>query len=177
LCLLRATSFKGNIMQRLSEFIVGLVFGLGLLLSGMTDPGKVLGFLDLFGQWDPSLAFVMGGAILVGFFAFALAKKRTTNFLGGALSLPTSNVIDKRLVIGGLLFGAGWGLAGFCPGPALVSLAAGQEKALIFVAAMVIGMAVFELITWRAAVIQSVGFDNASPLRRESSARFDRDKT
>jgi uncharacterized membrane protein YedE/YeeE len=175
--LLRATSFKGNIMQRLSEFIVGLVFGLGLLLSGMTDPGKVLGFLDLFGQWDPSLAFVMGGAILVGFFAFALAKKRTTNFLGGALSLPTSNVIDKRLVIGGLLFGAGWGLAGFCPGPALVSLAAGQEKALIFVAAMVIGMAVFELITWRAAVIQSVGFDNASPLRRESSARFDRDKT
>jgi uncharacterized membrane protein YedE/YeeE len=164
-------------MHRLSEFIVGLLFGLGLLLSGMTDPGKVLGFLDLFGQWDPSLAFVMGGAILVGFFAFALAKTRTTNFLGGALSLPTSNVIDKRLVIGGLLFGAGWGLAGFCPGPALVSLAAGQEKALIFVAAMVIGMAVFELITWRAAVIRSVGFDNASPLRRESSARFDRDKT
>ena len=110
-------------MHRLSEFIVGLLFGLGLLLSGMTDPGKVLGFLDLFGQWDPSLAFVMGGAILVGFFAFALAKKRTTSFLGGALRLPTSDVIDKRLVIGGLLFGAGWGLAGFCPGPALVSMA------------------------------------------------------
>jgi uncharacterized membrane protein YedE/YeeE len=164
-------------MHRLSEFIVGLLFGLGLLLSGMTDPGKVLGFLDLFGQWDPSLAFVMGGAILVGFFAFALAKTRTTNFLGGALSLPTSNVIDKRLVIGGLLFGAGWGLAGFCPGPALVSLAAGQEKSLIFVTAMVIGMAVFELITWRAAVIQSVGFGNASPRRPGSSARFDRDKT
>jgi len=142
----RATSFKGNIMHRLSEFIVGLVFGLGLLLSGMTDPGKVLGFLDLFGQWDPSLAFVMGGAILVGFFAFALAKRRTTSFLGGALSLPTSNVIDKRLVIGGLLFGAGWGLAGFCPGPALVSMAAGQEKALIFVAAMVLGMVGFELV-------------------------------
>ena len=130
-------------MHRLSEFLVGLVFGLGLLLSGMTDPGKVLGFLDLFGQWDP---FVMGGAILVGFFAFALAKKRTRNFLGGALSLPKSSVIDKRLVIGSLLFGAGWGLAGFCPGPALVSLAAGQEKALIFVAAMVIGMVGFELI-------------------------------
>jgi len=164
-------------MHRLSEFIVGLLFGLGLLLSGMTDPGKVLGFLDLFGQWDPSLAFVMGGAILVGFFAFALAKKRTTSFLGGALRLPTSNVIDKRLVIGGLLFGAGWGLAGFCPGPALVSMAAGQEKALIFVAAMLVGMVVFELITWRAAVIRSVDFDNASPLRRGSSARFDRDKT
>jgi uncharacterized membrane protein YedE/YeeE len=133
-------------MHRLSEFLVGLLFGLGLLLSGMTDPGKVLGFLDLFGQWDPSLAFVMGGAIVVGFFAFAVAKTRTTNFLGGALSLPKSNVIDKRLVIGSLLFGAGWGLAGFCPGPALVSLAAGQEKALIFVAAMVIGMIGFQLI-------------------------------
>ena len=136
-------------MHRLSEFLVGLVFGLGLLLSGMTDPGKVLGFLDLFGQWDPSLAFVMGGAILVGFFAFALAKKRTSSFLGGALSLPKSTVIDKRLVVGSLLFGAGWGLAGFCPGPALVSMAAGQEKALIFVAAMVIGMVGFELIEWK----------------------------
>jgi uncharacterized membrane protein YedE/YeeE len=132
-------------MQRLSEFIVGLVFGLGLLLSGMTDPAKVLGFLDLFGLWDPSLAFVMGGAILVGFFAFTIAKKRTRNFFGDAISLPKSNVIDKRLVIGSLLFGAGWGLAGFCPGPALVSMAAGQEKALIFVAAMVIGMVGFEL--------------------------------
>ena len=133
-------------MQRLTEFIVGLVFGLGLLLSGMTDPGKVLGFLDLFGQWDPSLAFVMGGAILVGFFAFVVAKKRTSNFLGGALSLPKSNVIDKRLVIGSLLFGAGWGLAGFCPGPALVSMASGQAQALTFVAAMVVGMIGFEMI-------------------------------
>jgi hypothetical protein len=131
-------------MQRLSEFIVGLLFGLGLLLSGMTDPGKVIGFLDLFGQWDPSLGFVMGGAILVGFFAFAFAKKRTRSFLGDALTLPTSNIIDRRLVIGSLLFGAGWGLAGFCPGPALVSMAAGQEKALIFVAAMVLGMTIFE---------------------------------
>ena len=133
-------------MQRLSEFIVGLVFGVGLLLSGMTDPSKVLGFLDLFGLWDPSLAFVMSGAILVGFFAFTIAKKRTRNFFGGAINLPKSNVFDKRLVIGSLLFGAGWGLAGFCPGPALVSMAAGQEKALIFVAAMVIGMVGFEVI-------------------------------
>ena len=131
-------------MHRLSEFLVGLLFGLGLLLSGMTDPGKVIGFLDLFGRWDPSLGFVMGGAILVGFFAFAFAKKRTRSFLGGALTLPTSNIIDKRLVIGSLLFGAGWGLAGFCPGPALVSMAAGQEKALIFVSAMVFGMTIFE---------------------------------
>ena len=112
----------------------------------MTDPGKVLGFLDLFGQWDPSLAFVMGGAILVGLFAFAVAKKRTSSFLGGALSLPKSNVIDTRLVIGSLLFGAGWGLAGFCPGPALVSMASGQAQALIFVVAMVVGMIGFEMI-------------------------------
>ena len=129
---------------RLSEFFVGLLFGCGLLLSGMTDPGKVIGFLDLAGNWDPSLAFVMGGAILVGFFAFAIARKRTTSFLGGALHLPTSKDIDKRLVIGGLLFGAGWGLAGFCPGPAIVSMAAGQPKALLFVIAMVAGMGLFE---------------------------------
>lgn len=132
-------------MQRISEFVVGLLFGLGLMLSGMTDPAKVIGFLDLFGNWDPSLAFVMGGAIAVGFFAFALAKKRTTNFLGGALHLPKSNHIDRRLVIGSLVFGAGWGLAGFCPGPALVSMAAGQDKALVFVLAMVFGMIVYEV--------------------------------
>lgn len=132
-------------MHRVSEFIVGLLFGLGLLLSGMTDPGKVLGFLDLFGVWDPSLALVMGGAIGVGFFAFAIAKKRTVSFLGGALHLPKSNRIDRRLVIGALLFGAGWGLAGFCPGPGLVSMAAGQEKAAVFVAAMIAGMVLFEL--------------------------------
>jgi len=130
--------------NRLSELLVGLLFGLGLILSGMTDPGKVLGFLDLAGAWDPSLAFVMGGAIAVGFFAFALAKKRSVNFFGGALHLPKSNAIDKRLVIGSALFGAGWGLAGLCPGPALVSMAAGQNKALIFVVAMVAGMLIFE---------------------------------
>ena len=130
---------------RLSEFMVGLLFGCGLLLSGMTDPGKVLGFLDLAGAWDPSLALVMGGAIAVGFFAFAGAKRRTTNFFGGVLHLPTSKDIDARLVIGGLLFGAGWGLAGFCPGPGIVSMAAGQPKALIFVLAMLFGMGMFEV--------------------------------
>jgi uncharacterized protein len=131
-------------MQRISEFVVGLLFGLGLMLSGMTDPSKVVGFLDLFGEWDPSLAFVMGGAIAVGFFAFALAKKRTTNFFGGALHLPKSTHIDKRLIWGNLMFGAGWGLAGFCPGPALVSMAAGQDKALVFVLAMIFGMIAYE---------------------------------
>ena len=137
---------KNSIIHRLSEFLVGLLFGLGLILSGMTDPGKVTGFLDLFGLWDPSLALVMGGAIAVGFFAFTLAKKRTTNFLGGMLRLPAKNQIDKPLIIGSLLFGAGWGLAGFCPGPALVSMASGQPKALLFVVAMLIGMVGFELM-------------------------------
>jgi uncharacterized protein len=132
-------------MQRLSEFFVGLLFGLGLMLSGMTDPGKVIGFLDVFGNWDPSLALVMGGAIAVGLYAFALAKKRTQNFFGGALHLPTSHQIDKRLILGNLAFGAGWGLAGFCPGPALVSLAAGQDKALVFVLAMIFGMIAYQL--------------------------------
>lgn len=136
--------------HRLVEFFVGLVFGVGLLLSGMTDPGKVLGFLDLFGAWDPSLALVMGGAILVGFFAFSLAKKRTVNFFGGALRLPKTDQIDRRLLIGAVLFGAGWGLAGFCPGPALVSLFAGQVKAGIFVSFMLAGMILFEIIERRS---------------------------
>ena len=133
-------------IHRASEYIVGLLFGLGLILSGMTDPGKVIGFLDLFGAWDPSLALVMGGAIMIGVFAFTFAKKRTSNFFGGLLRLPTNNQIDKPLVIGSLLFGAGWGLAGFCPGPALVSMASGQPKAVMFVIAMIIGMIGFEIM-------------------------------
>lgn len=133
-------------MHRTIEFIVGLLFGWGLLLSGMTDPGKVQGFLDLFGAWDPSLALVMGGAIAVGVFAFALARRRTTSFLGGALKMPTSRDIDKPLIVGSLIFGAGWGLAGFCPGPAIVSMASGETKALVFVAAMLVGMLGFKLL-------------------------------
>jgi uncharacterized membrane protein YedE/YeeE len=135
-----------NHFSRISEFVVGLMFGVGLMASGMTDPGKVIGFLDLFGAWDPSLAMVMGGAVVVGFFAFALAKKRTTTFLGGALRFPTSTQMDKPLVIGSLLFGAGWGLGGLCPGPALVSMADGQAKAMLFVGAMLVGMLGFELM-------------------------------
>ncbi len=136
--------------HRISEFLVGLVFGLGLIVSGMTDPGKVLGFLDLTGLWDPSLAFVMGGAIAVGIFAFAIARKRTTSFLGGAMQLPTSRDIDKRLIAGSLLFGAGWGVAGFCPGPAIVSVGAGEPKAIVFVLAMLAGMWLFEMAERRA---------------------------
>ena len=133
-------------MHRAIEFLVGLLFGWGLLLSGMTDPGKVQGFLDLFGAWDPSLAFVMGGAIAVGVFAFALARRRTTTFLGGALQLPTGRDIDKPLVVGSLIFGIGWGLAGFCPGPGIVAMAAGEFKAAVFVAAMLLGMLAYQLL-------------------------------
>lgn len=127
-----------------SAFIVGLIFGIGLIFGGMTNPAKVIGFLDITGNWDPSLAFVMGGAILVGVIAFRFAKQRTTSFVGGAMHLPTSNDIDKRLIIGSLLFGAGWGMAGFCPGPALTSLGTGNPKTVIFVVAMIAGMAIFE---------------------------------
>ena len=132
-------------IDTLSSFLVGLIFGIGLILAGMTNPAKVIGFLDITGTWDPSLAFVMGGAILVAIVAFRFAKKRTANFLGGAMRMPTSDMIDKRLVIGSLLFGAGWGMAGFCPGPALTSIGTGNPKAVIFVIAMIAGMAIFEL--------------------------------
>ena len=127
-------------MNALAAFAAGLVFGIGLILSGMTDPGKVIGFLDLAGRWDPSLAFVMGGAILVGYFSFALAGKRGRTFLGGALHLPTRRDIDARLVAGSAVFGIGWGLAGFCPGPALVSFGSGVDQAAVFVAAMLGGV-------------------------------------
>ena len=137
-------------MNRVSEFLAGLLFGIGLMLAGMTDPSKVIGFLDLAGPWDPSLALVMGGAIAVGACAFAVAGKRSRTLLGGALQLPVARQIDRRLVGGALLFGMGWGLAGFCPGPALVSMAAGQPKALLFVVAMVMGMALFEWAERRA---------------------------
>ncbi len=133
-------------MNRFFEFLAGLLFGIGLILSGMTDPGKVLGFLDLAGAWDPSLAFVMGGAILVGVVAYAVAGKRSSTLLGGAMELPSQRGIDRRLIGGALLFGVGWGIAGFCPGPALVSLGSAQPKALVFVLAMVAGMLLFELL-------------------------------
>jgi uncharacterized membrane protein YedE/YeeE len=133
-------------MQIVFAFAAGLVFGIGLIVSGMSDPSKVLGFLDLAGGWDPSLAFVMGGAVLVGLAAFRIAGKRQRTLLGGALHLPTATRIDRRLVLGGLTFGVGWGLAGYCPGPALASLASGRSEPLIFSAAMLAGMAIFELL-------------------------------
>ena len=136
-------------MLNLNAFVVGLLFGLGLIISGMTDPSKVIGFLDLAGAWDPSLAFVMGGAILVGAGAFTLAKKRQRSLLGAPMQLSSATELDKGLLIGSLVFGIGWGLSGFCPGPAVVSAAAGQPKAWIFVASMLAGMALYVVIDRR----------------------------
>lgn len=137
-------------LQRAFEFLAGLLFGLGLMLAGMTDPSKVLAFLDLAGAWDPSLALVMGGGIAVGLGAFTVAKGRSKTLLGNAIFLPQATVIDRRLLGGSALFGVGWGLAGFCPGPALVSLGLGDAKVWVFVAAMVAGMLVFEWLESRA---------------------------
>ena len=138
-------------MQLGIAFAVGLLFGVGLILSGMIDPAKVLGFLDLAGEWDPSLAFVMAGAILVGTVAFALAKRRARTLLGDVMRLPTATAIDARLMLGGALFGVGWGLAGYCPGPALASLAIGGLKPFVFVVSLLAGMAVFEFLEYRSA--------------------------
>jgi len=133
-------------MRPLAAFAAGLVFGLGLIVSGMADPSKVLGFLDLAGKWDPSLAFVMAGAMSVSFVAFRLAAKRAGPVLGGRFYLPTATQIDRRLVVGSLVFGVGWGLAGICPAPAVVVFGAGYLKAAVFVLAMVAGMAIYEVV-------------------------------
>jgi len=132
--------------QTLISFVTGLIFGFGLLIAGMANPAKVLAFLDLAGAWDPSLALVMVGAIAVGLVAFRMAGQRSTTLLGEPLRLPNRRDIDKPLVLGALGFGIGWGLAGFCPGPAVVALGAGQLKAVVFVAAMLAGMVLFEFL-------------------------------
>lgn len=124
--------------------LAGLVFGLGLIISGMTDPSKVIGFLDLFGSWDPSLAFTMLSAILVSFTGFRLTTIMNKSILGNAIQMPLTNSIDKKLIFGSLIFGIGWGLAGYCPGPALTSLMSGNLKTLIFTISMIIGMFLYE---------------------------------
>lgn len=130
-------------------FASGLVFGLGLLVSGMSNPAKVKGFLDLSGAWDPSLGLVMGGAVAVGLFAFAAARRRSHAWSGDPIELPTAARIDARLIGGGVLFGIGWGIAGFCPGPAVVAFSAGFGPALLFVPAMLVGMLLHDLLTAR----------------------------
>lgn len=133
-------------MYMLSATLSGLLFGIGLILAGMANPANVLGFLDLAGQWNPSLALVMAGALVVGIAAFPWASKRHASLLGAPMRLPMAKQIDRRLVLGSLAFGAGWGLAGFCPGPALVSLAMGGAKAWLFFISMLAGMGLFELL-------------------------------
>lgn len=142
-------------MLIITSLISGLIFGLGLILSGMADPAKVLGFLDLAGPWDPSLALVMAGAIAVGLIGFSFAGRRSHSLLGSKMQLPKHGDIDRRLVGGSLVFGIGWGIAGFCPGPALVALGMGETKAAVFVAAMVVGMAIFEFLERRAGAISN----------------------
>ncbi|MBZ2209605.1 YeeE/YedE family protein [Massilia soli] len=133
-------------MKIFTSLLAGLVFGIGLIISGMTNPAKVLGFLDLAGLWDPSLALVMAGAIAVGVLAFGIARKRSKSLLGEPMRLPGATQVDRRLLLGGLAFGVGWGLAGFCPGPALASLATGGVKPAIFTVAMIAGMVIYELL-------------------------------
>ncbi len=133
-------------MNLFFSLLAGITFGIGLLVSGMANPAKVIGFLDITRVWDPSLAFVMGGAIGVGLFAFRSVKHRTRSVCGGAINMPTSKQVDRRLIGGAIVFGIGWGLAGICPGPALVLLGAGVTKGIVFAGAMVAGMLLFELL-------------------------------
>lgn len=137
-----------------ASLLSGLVFGLGLIVSGMANPAKVLGFLDIAGAWDPSLALVMVGAIAVAAIAFAVARRRTVSLLGAAMKLPTARDIDRRMVLGSVLFGIGWGVAGFCPGPGLVALGMGEGKALVFVLAMLADMIIFELLERRRQAVR-----------------------
>lgn len=124
---------------------VGILFGVGLAISGMTSPHKVIGFLDIFGQWDPSLIFVMVGAIIVNGLSYFFLKKRPRPLLNHQFHLPTLKVIDGKLIIGSVLFGVGWGLTGFCPGPALASLTTMDQTPILFVGSLVAGMAAFEI--------------------------------
>ncbi len=133
-------------MRLFISFVVGLVFGTGLYVSGMTQPSKVQGFLDIFGDWDPSLAFVMAGAVAVGLVAFSIARRRSRTFLGDELRLPPLSKIDAPLVVGSLIFGVGWGLSGICPGPGIVDVGFFNLPALVFVVSMAAGMVIERLV-------------------------------
>lgn len=131
-------------MKGLAAFLTGMLFGFGLIISGMTDPNRVLDFLDLAGVWDPTLAFVMGGAVLVTLPAFALLGRRGRPLFAERFSWPAGTAVDRRLVVGAALFGMGWGLAGLCPGPVLVNLATGHHGIVLFFLAMLAGMQVHD---------------------------------
>ena len=131
-------------LKNIIGLLAGLLFGFGLLVSGMTDPVKVQGFLDIFGAWDISLALVMGGGLIVAFFGVRLAKRQQTSWIGTLIEMPSKTVINKKLLIGAMLFGIGWGLVGICPGPGIVLLGTGQWQAYVFIPAMIIGMLVYQ---------------------------------
>ncbi|WP_409279530.1 DUF6691 family protein [Pseudomonas defluvii] len=136
-------------MNKLTAFLAGLLFGIGLLLAGMANPGKVLAFLDLGGAWDPSLALVMVGAIAVAIVPMSWARKRSTSLLGLPMQLPVKRELDRRLIVGGLVFGIGWGIAGICPGPAVAVLLTGHWQSVVFVLAMLAGMLLFAALERR----------------------------
>lgn len=138
-------------MRNLTALLAGLIFGLGLLLAGMANPAKVLGFLDLAGAWEPSLALVMAGAIALAALPMNWAKRRRQSLLGAPMQIPQKRELDRRLILGSLLFGIGWGIAGICPGPALAILLTGHWQAWLFVAAMLAGMGLFEVLERRGA--------------------------
>lgn len=127
-------------MFAISSFVCGLVFGLGLLISGMTQPAKVLGFLDILGRWDATLAFVMAGALLASSVGYAIARRQGHPVFGAQHLWPTRSDIDQQLVVGSIIFGTGWGLVGLCPGPALENLASLSPRVVSFVLAMLVGM-------------------------------------
>ena len=127
-------------MQFVTAFIIGLVFGLGIMVSGMASPAKVLNFFDFAGHWDPSLAFVMGGALLTAFFGYRLVFTRTSPILEAKFHLPSKAGVDLRLVGGSVLFGIGWGIAGFCPGGALPAIGTGRIEVFVFIAGLLAGI-------------------------------------
>ena len=131
-------------LKNIIGLLAGLLFGFGLLLSGMTDPVKVQGFLDVFGAWDISLALVMGGGLMVAIVGVQLAKRQQTSWIGSLIEMPSKTVINKQLIIGAMLFGIGWGLVGICPGPGIVLLGTGQWQAYVFIPAMIVGMLVYQ---------------------------------
>ena len=137
-------------MKALMGLICGTLFGIGLTVSQMTDPNKVLGFLDIFGDWDPTLAFVMGGALLVTWLGYQWVFKSPKPLLAEKYNLPTSKIIDRPLIIGSVLFGAGWGLSGYCPGPAVANLAINSNEAFYFIGSMLVGFVLAKLLSKKA---------------------------
>lgn len=138
----------------IASFVVGFIFAIGLGISGMTQPQKVVGFLNLFGGWDPSLVFVMGGAIAVHFITYRLIRKRSSPLLAANWQVPTKTELTPALVIGAVLFGIGWGLGGFCPGPAMTSLMSFESRPVIFVVSMLVGMVLFKAVDKKLKIVK-----------------------